>query len=66
MASDYDDYGDFEDDLTTEEKNIIQNLREKGYAIAIMPPKELKGVSCERIEDMMLDHGISVIPILFL
>lgn len=43
--------------MTEEEVKIIRSLRDKGYAIAIFTPEELRNAPSYKIEDNMVDSG---------
>jgi len=43
--------------MTEHQRYIIQQLRAKGYAIAIFSPEELERVSSREIEDNMVMGG---------
>jgi len=47
--------------MTKEERDFIQALRDKGYAITIFEPDELRGVSRKIVEDRMVELGTEVI-----
>ena len=47
--------------MTKEEREVIQKLRDKGYAITIFAPDELGGVSTKTVEDLLVEQGTAII-----
>lgn len=43
--------------MTPEERAVINGLRDRGYAICIFNPEELRGADPSRIEAWMCDRG---------
>jgi hypothetical protein len=52
------------DDLNEEELEMIRNLRDRGFAIAVFTPEELGEVDPMRFEDAMVDAGWDAIEAL--
>lgn len=46
------------------EWNAIQSLREKGYAITIWNPEELRGANPTYVEERQMEDGWDIISIL--
>lgn len=47
--------------LTLEQKNIITELREQGFAVVLFNPSELKGVDPDLIENELVHLGNDMI-----
>jgi hypothetical protein len=43
--------------MTPEQKKIIQELRDAGYAVVIFSPAEVEGVSVDRLESRLVADG---------
>ncbi len=50
--------------MTMREWNALQSLREKGYAITIWTPKELRGANPTHVEERQMEDGWDIISIL--
>ncbi len=48
-------------DLTKTELNMLRELRNRGYAVIIWTPDELKGVNPIRVEDRYIELGHQII-----
>jgi hypothetical protein len=51
-------------DLTQEELEVLRNLRNRGYALAIFSPLELGNVRLDSVEDEMVAAGRNTIETL--
>jgi hypothetical protein len=49
------------DVLTQAERNAIDKIRDKGFAVAMFTPEELGETDPGRVEDMMVERGWSAI-----
>lgn len=43
-------------------KKALQELRADGYAVVVFNPDELKGVSPDNVEDVLVQRGWDMIP----
>jgi hypothetical protein len=43
--------------MNSEETRIIAQLRDKGYAVVVFSPSELRGISVDRICTVMIEEG---------
>lgn len=48
-------------DITQEESNTLDKLREKGFAVVIFSPTELKGDDPQLLGDILFDMGEDLI-----
>lgn len=47
--------------MTPEELEVIASLRDKGYAVIVWTPEELKEASSQRVEDRSIELGWEII-----
>lgn len=47
--------------MTTEQRQVIETLRDEGYAVTIFTPEELKGAKASKVEDWMVEQGWEII-----
>jgi len=52
------------EDLTTEEVEMLRRLRDRGFAIVVFTPDELKSAPSDKIEDGLVQAGWDMIDIL--
>lgn len=50
--------------MTTEEQQIVDSLRDQGYAVVIFTPDELDGASPDKVEDNLVSSGWEAIDVL--
>jgi len=50
--------------MNDEERAMVDQLREKGYAVSIFTPDELEGVRISSVEDRMVEAGWDMIAFL--
>lgn len=48
-------------DLTADEVSMLRTLRDRGYAVVLFNPYELRGVEQTHLEDALVQHGWDVI-----
>ena len=48
-------------DLTEKELNMLRELRNRGYAVIIWTPDELKGANRSHVEDRSIELGYQII-----
>ncbi len=47
--------------MNENERNAIKSLREKGYAVCVFSPEELRGANVDDVEDGLVTAGWDVI-----
>lgn len=47
-----------------DQRQTIEDLRDKGYAICIFTPYELRGASTKHVEDRLVEEGWTIIDCL--
>ena len=50
--------------MTEEQVQVIQALRQEGYAVVVWSLEELRGVRPSSVEDAMIERGSDVIELL--
>ena len=50
--------------MNDEERRIVDQLREKGYAVSIFTPEELEDVRTDSVEGRMVEAGWDMIEFL--
>jgi hypothetical protein len=47
--------------MNKKEKEAIASLRNKGFAVIVWTPEELRGVAPKYVEEGSIEHGYSII-----
>lgn len=50
--------------MTEQELNMLRQLRNKGYAVAVWTPEELRGVDPSDVEDVMIERAADFIDVM--
>lgn len=50
--------------MTQQELNMLHQLRDKGYAVAVWNPQELRGVDPSDVEDIMIERAADFIDVM--